>query len=87
MILTLGARRVAFTRNSGSLVILRGSIGHMNFWLLNPQTGAERQLTDLPSNFVIGDFDVAPDGTEIIFDRMQESSSIVLFERNTGAAG
>lgn len=39
------------------------------------------QLTELPSNFVIGDFDVSPDGTEIIFDREQESSSIVLIER------
>jgi hypothetical protein len=30
---------------------------------------------------VIGDFDVSPDGAEIIFDRAQESSSIVLIER------
>jgi len=81
LILTRGARRVAFARNAGSLVILRGEIGHMNFWLLDPQTGAERQLTDLPSKFVIGDFDVAPDGTEIIFDRVQDNSSIALLER------
>jgi hypothetical protein len=52
-----------------------------NFWLLDPKTGAERQLTDLPSNLVIGDFDVSPDGTEIIFDRAQDSSSIALIER------
>ncbi|HTB90305.1 MAG TPA: hypothetical protein VK743_20235, partial [Steroidobacteraceae bacterium] len=75
------ARRVAFAPNSGSLVILRGEIAHKNFWLLNPQTGTERQLTDLPSSFVIGDFDVSPDGTEIIFDRVQDSSSIALIER------
>ena len=81
LILTRGARRVAFAPNSGSLVILRGEIAHKNFWLLNPQTGAERQLTDLPSNYVIGDFDVSPDGTEIIFDRLQDSSSIALIER------
>jgi serine/threonine protein kinase/Tol biopolymer transport system component len=81
LILTRGARRVAFAPNSGSLVILRGEIAHKNFWLLNPQTGAERQLTDLPSSFVIGDFDVSPDGTEIIFDRVQDSSSIALIER------
>jgi hypothetical protein len=41
----------------------------------------ERQLTDLPGSFVIGDFDVAPDGTEIVFERVQESSSVVLIER------
>jgi serine/threonine protein kinase/Tol biopolymer transport system component len=81
LILTRGARRVAFAPNSGSLVILRGEIAHKNFWLLNPQTGAERQLTDLPASFVIGDFDVSPDGTEIIFDRVQDSSSIALIER------
>jgi hypothetical protein len=30
---------------------------------------------------VIGDFDVSPDSAEIIFDRVQASSSIVLIER------
>ena len=81
LILTIGARRVAFSRNSASLVILRGGIDRKNFWLLDLKTGAERQLTDLPSNFAIGDFDVSPDGTEIIFDRVQDSSSIALIER------
>jgi hypothetical protein len=38
-----------------------GSI-RKNFWHLNPQTGTERQLTDLPASLVIGDFDVSPDG-------------------------
>jgi serine/threonine protein kinase/Tol biopolymer transport system component len=81
LILTRGARRVAFAKDTGSLVILRGEVGHKNFWLLNPKTGAERQLTDLPSKFTIGDFDVSPDGTEIVFDRAQDSSSIALLER------
>jgi Tol biopolymer transport system component len=81
LILTRGARRVAFARSSGSLVILRGGVGHKNFWLVDPRTGAERQLTDLPSKFEIGDFDVSPDSTQIIFDRVQDSSSIALLER------
>jgi hypothetical protein len=81
LILTIGARRVAFTRNSGSLVFLRGGIDRKDFWQFNPQTGAENQLTNLPAGFVIGDFDVSPDGAEIIFDRAKESSSIVLIER------
>ncbi|HXC76937.1 MAG TPA: LpqB family beta-propeller domain-containing protein, partial [Candidatus Acidoferrum sp.] len=81
LILTNGARRVAFAHNSGSLVFLRGGIDRKDFWQLNPQTGAEQQLTDLPADFVIGDFDVSPDATEIIFDRVQESSSLVLIER------
>jgi len=48
---------------------------------LNPQTGTERQLTDLPASFVIGDFDVSPDGAEIVFARIQENSGVVLIER------
>jgi hypothetical protein len=35
----------------------------------------------LPADFVIGDFDVAPDGSEIVFDRAQESSELALIER------
>ncbi len=81
LILTIGARRIAFARNSGALVFLRGGIDRKDFWALDPQTGAEHQLTNLPADFVIGDFDVAPDGAAIIFDRVQESSSLVLIER------
>ena len=81
LILTRGARRVAFLRNSASLIILRGEIGHKNFWALDLQTGAERPLTELPSNVVIGDFDVSPDGKEIIFDSVHESSGIALIDR------
>ncbi|HEY0745360.1 MAG TPA: hypothetical protein VGD63_01565 [Steroidobacteraceae bacterium] len=83
LILTRGARRVAFLRNSQSLIILRGEIGHKNFVLWDPKSGAERQLTDLPGNFSIGDFDVTPDGQEIIFDRVQETSGIALIERSS----
>jgi len=85
LILTIGARRVAFARNSGSLVFLRGGIDRKDFWELNPQTGIERQLTNLPANIAIGDFDVSPDGTEIVFDRIQEVSSVVLIERANGS--
>jgi hypothetical protein len=48
--------------------------------MLNPQTGAEHQLTDLPAKFEIGDFDVSPDGKEIVLDQIQDSSSIALLE-------
>jgi Tol biopolymer transport system component len=80
LILTRGARRVAFARDLGLLVIIRGEMGHKNFWQLDPKTGAERQLTDLPSKFAIGDFDVSPEGKEIVFDRVQDTSSIALLE-------
>jgi Tol biopolymer transport system component len=80
LILTRGAGRVAFAGDTGALVILRGSMGHMNFWLVDLQTGGERQLTDLPPGFVTGDFDITPDATQIIFERLRESSSIALIE-------
>ena len=81
LILTRGARRVVFSRKSGSLIVLRGELGHKNFWMVNPVSGAERQLTDLPANFEVGDFDVSPDETQIMFDRIVESSSLALIDR------
>jgi serine/threonine protein kinase/Tol biopolymer transport system component len=81
MVLTRGARRVAFARNSGSLIVLRGEMVHKNLWLVDPQKGTERQLTNLPSNFLIADFDISPDGTEIVVERVLDSSNIALIER------
>jgi Tol biopolymer transport system component len=81
LILTRGGH-AAFLRNSNSLIILRGEYTRKNFWLWDAKTGAERQLTDLPSSYVIGNFDVSPDGSEIIFDREQDSSAIALIERS-----
>jgi Tol biopolymer transport system component len=61
--------------------VLRGDIQHKNIWLIDLQSGAERQLTNLPASFDIRDFDISPDGREIIVDRVQEDSDIVLLER------
>jgi Tol biopolymer transport system component/DNA-binding winged helix-turn-helix (wHTH) protein len=80
-VLPRGARRVAFWRGSGGLVVLRGEMGHKNFWLIDLNTGVERQLTELPHEVVIGEFDVSPDGTRIVFDRTEEDSQIALIER------
>jgi Tol biopolymer transport system component len=61
--------------------VLRGEIEHKNFWLVDLDTGAERQLTNFGRDVIIKDFDVSPDGREIVFDRVQENSDIVLIER------
>ncbi|MEJ0006984.1 MAG: hypothetical protein WDM77_11610 [Steroidobacteraceae bacterium] len=47
LILTRGARRVVFSPDGRSIVVLRGDVGHKNFWLIDLRTGAERQLTEL----------------------------------------
>jgi Tol biopolymer transport system component len=78
--LTRGARRVAFFRDSLTLVILSGDISHKNFWLLDLRTGAQRILAELPADFVIRDFDVSAAGSEIVFDRLQETSDLALID-------
>lgn len=51
----------------------RGEIGHKNFWLVNLETGAERQHSELPPNFdVRGDFDISSDGGQITLARGRE---------------
>jgi dipeptidyl aminopeptidase/acylaminoacyl peptidase len=81
LILSRGARRVVFWRDNRSVVILRGDVSHKNFWLVDLQTGAERQLGELTFDPVIGDFDVSRSADEIVFDRVEESSEIALIER------
>jgi Tol biopolymer transport system component len=80
LILTRGARRVAFLPGGDALVILKGDISHKEFWLVDLQTGRERQLTNLGRELSIADFDVSADGREIVFDREREESDIVLFD-------
>jgi Tol biopolymer transport system component len=80
LILTRGARRLAFLGGEDALVIMKGDISHKDFWVVDLKTGRERQLTNLGSKLVIGDFDVSADGREIIFDRERAESDIVLFD-------
>jgi Tol biopolymer transport system component len=79
--LTRGARRIAFFRDSESIVILRGDIHHKDLWLLNVRTAEQRLLAELPADFLIGEFDISTAGNEIVFDRVQSSSELALIER------
>jgi Tol biopolymer transport system component len=78
--LTRGARRLAFVPGRPALVVLRGEITHKDFWLVDLETLSERRLTDLGPEFVVHDFDVSPDGREIVFDHAQENSDVVLID-------
>jgi Tol biopolymer transport system component len=79
--LTRGARHLAFLPGGRALVLLRGEMQHKNLWLIDLDTGAERQLTNVTPDFNIRDFDISPDGHEVILERVQERSDVVLLDR------
>ena len=78
--LTRGARHLAFMPQRRSLLVLRGEIRHKNLWLVDLETGAERRVTDLPPDFDVRDFDISPDGREIVLEQVQRQSDVVLIE-------
>jgi Tol biopolymer transport system component len=78
--LTRGARHMAFLPGGQTLVFLRGEIQHKNLWLIDLETGAERQLTNLAPDFDIRDFDISPDGRDVVLERVQERSDVVLLD-------
>ena len=66
--LTRGARHLAFLPGGHRLVFLRGDIRHKDLWMVDTESGAERQLTNLPPDFDIRDFDISPDGREVVLE-------------------
>ena len=78
--LTRGARHLKFLPGGRGIAFLRGGIEHKDLWLLDPESGAERQLTSLPNDFRIRDFDISPDGREVVLEREQERSDVVLLD-------
>jgi hypothetical protein len=43
-------------------------------------TGAERQLTHVPAGFDIQDFDISPDGKEVVLERVEDRSDIEVLD-------
>ena len=78
--LTRGGRHLAFLPGGRTLVHLRGDIQHKNLWLVDLDTGTERQLTNLPPDFDTLDFDISPDGREVVLERVEERSNVVLLD-------
>jgi Tol biopolymer transport system component len=71
---------VRFFGRRRALVVMRGDIQHKDLWMIDLDTGAQRQLTNLATDFNIRDFDISPDGREIVLERIQEQSDVVLLE-------
>lgn len=80
LMLTRGARHLILLSGGRTLVFLRGEMHHQNLWRIDLETGAERQLTNLAPDFDIRDFDISPDGREVVLERMQERSDVVLLD-------
>jgi Tol biopolymer transport system component len=78
--LTRGARHLSFMPEGRSLLVLRGEIRHKNLWLIDLDSGVEHQITDLARDVDVRDFDVSPDGRELVLQQVQERSDIVLIE-------
>jgi Tol biopolymer transport system component len=78
--LTRGSRHLAFFAGGKQIVFLRGEIKHKNLWAADLETGAEQQLTNLPDDFDVRDFDISSDGKQVVFERLQERSDIRLMD-------
>ena len=81
MTLTRGARHVCVhVPGQPAILMLRGEVRHKNLWSVDLDTGVEQQLTHFEPGFNIRDFDISPDGREIVIEQVQEYSDIVLLD-------
>jgi Tol biopolymer transport system component/DNA-binding winged helix-turn-helix (wHTH) protein len=78
--LTRGARRLVFLPGGRELAFLRGEIQHKDLWLIDLETRIERQLTNFGPDFEIRDFDISPDGHEVVLERVREHSDVLLMD-------
>lgn len=76
--LTRGSRRACFLEQGHRLVVMQGDMKHKDLLLVDLDTGDRRQLTQLPSDFNVDDFDITHDGREVILERVQAQSDVVL---------
>jgi Tol biopolymer transport system component len=66
--------------SGGQVVFITGDYGRQDFWLVDLESGARRKLTNLQPGLPIQGFDISPDGTRIVFDRVREKSDVVLID-------
>jgi Tol biopolymer transport system component len=82
LMLTRGARHLALLPDGRKLVFLQGEIQHKNLWTMDLETGATRQLTHMPADFDVRDFDISADGREAVLERAQARTGIVSIDRS-----
>ena len=80
LILPRGSR-VAFARDPQKLFVLRVDPSQATLVQVDLLSGLQRTIYQLPSDFIARDFDIAPNGREIILDRVEDNSDVALIER------
>ena len=75
-----GGGHFRFLPSGKGLVYLLGPSGNHNFWLLDLDSMKSRQLSRLSSPATINTFDITPDGSRIVFDRVRENADIRLID-------
>jgi Tol biopolymer transport system component len=72
--------RYRFTPDGKTAIVLQGWFRHQDFFAIDLATGQRTQLTHLKPGSILRNFDISPDGKQIVFDRVQENSDIVLID-------
>jgi Tol biopolymer transport system component len=72
--------RARFLPSGKGLVYMQGLLPSQDFWLLDLNTMKTRQLTRLENRAAMLSFDITPDGKEILFDRLNDNSEVVLID-------
>ena len=76
--------RVRFLPDGTGLVYMLGdTLSEQDFWLLDVSSMQSRRLTRLSNPAAMRSFDITPDGSRIVFDRLRENSAIVLIDLAT----
>jgi len=75
-----GGGRSRFLPSGKGVVYVQGQSGSQQFWLLDVATNKTRQLTRLSNPATINTFDITPDGSQIVFDRVRENADIRLID-------
>jgi Tol biopolymer transport system component len=76
--------RARFLPDGSGLVYMLGSTtAGQDFWLLDLATMRSRRLTRLNNPAAMRTFDITPDGSRIVFDRLRENSDILLIDLAT----
>jgi serine/threonine protein kinase/WD40 repeat protein len=75
-----GGGRSRFLPSGKGLVYLQQGPAVQNFWLLDLTTDTSRQITRLSNPASVNAFDITPDGSRIVFDRVRENADLRLID-------